>query len=220
MRFVDKNTAPSAASIGGEKMEFDEERSEFECVVLGLLAMGQNTGYRMRKELLRMRGHRWSVESGSVYRALRRLDRDGFVEELGRTGVARRERIEYRITAAGESALQQWLQQSLTSEELEECSDPMRTRTYFLSMLPPERRLLVARKWLNDSRQLVTALRQGLLDAQDSDPMRQIAYRSFVIQAEARQEWLRHLVAYLRPAQEERKPAEQLPRKTKVKAPA
>lgn len=180
-------------------MDSDTVRSEFESVVLGLLASGHQSGYAMRKELMRMRGHRWSVDSGSVYRALRRMERDGLVRVVQRSSASERERTDYALTEAGQASVDQWLRGGLGSDILEECADPIRTRTYFLSLLDPGQRLSVAQTWLKENRQWVMALRRDLKENAAADPLHEIAFRSFVVQAEARQEWLRRLVAYLQP---------------------
>ena len=54
--------------------------SELEYLILAMVGEGVNSGYAMRKRMNRMRGGRWSAESGSVYRVLRRLERDGLEE--------------------------------------------------------------------------------------------------------------------------------------------
>ena len=50
--------------------------SELEYLILAMVGEGVNSGYAMRKEMNRMRGGRWSAESGSVYRVRRRLEAD------------------------------------------------------------------------------------------------------------------------------------------------
>jgi DNA-binding PadR family transcriptional regulator len=65
--------------------------SELEYLILAMVGEGVCSGYAMRKEMNRMRGGRWSAESGSVYRVLRRLERDALLRELRKAGAPNRE---------------------------------------------------------------------------------------------------------------------------------
>src|SRR6476646_3232412 len=101
--------------------------SELEYLILAMVGEGVNSGYAMRKEMNRMRGGRWSAESGSVYRVLRRLQADGLLSEARRVGVPNRERTEYELTKAGEALLNSWLTFPLDRSELVFLLDPIRT---------------------------------------------------------------------------------------------
>ena len=46
--------------------------SELEYLILAMVGEAVNSGYAMRKEMNRMRGGRWSAESGSAPRAVTR----------------------------------------------------------------------------------------------------------------------------------------------------
>src|SRR5690348_498318 len=83
--------------------------SELEYLILAMVGEGINSGYAMRKEMNRMRGGRWSAESGSVYRVLRRLEADSLVIEARRVGVPNRERTEYELSDKGQGLLNSWL---------------------------------------------------------------------------------------------------------------
>jgi DNA-binding PadR family transcriptional regulator len=72
--------------------------------LLALLAEGKAHGYQLKTEYERRTGRSWALNIGQVYTTLQRLERDGLVEELGTDG----DRIEYRLTAAGRTALEAW----------------------------------------------------------------------------------------------------------------
>lgn len=95
-----------------------------------------NSGYAIRKAMTKMKGSRWSSESGSVYRVLRRLESEGYVEITGKVGVPNRERTEYKITATGVKAMQEWVRLPPEPAEWGYLVDPIRTRCYFLKQLP------------------------------------------------------------------------------------
>src|ERR1051325_1186132 len=117
--------------------------SELEYLILAMVGENVNSGYAMRKEMNRMRGGRWSAESGSVYRVLRRLEKDELVREARRVGVPNRERTEYELTEAGQSTLQSWLAFPPDRQEFGYLVDPIRTRAYYLPRLKPAEQLRV-----------------------------------------------------------------------------
>ena len=51
--------------------------------LLALLATGNHHGYELRKELEERTGSMWDLNVGQVYTTLGRLERDGFVVEVG-----------------------------------------------------------------------------------------------------------------------------------------
>lgn len=74
-------------------------------LVLGVVRIFQPVhGYEVRRELITWRAREWaSVQSGSIYNALKTLTRDGFLEVVGTDQVGGRpERTTYRLTTAGE----------------------------------------------------------------------------------------------------------------------
>lgn len=170
--------------------------SELEYLILAMVGEEINSGYAMRKEMNRMRGGRWSAESGSVYRVLRRLEQDGLVKEARRVGVPNRERTEYELTAHGESLLQSWMMFPPDRAEMAFIVDPLRTRAYFLSRLRPVDQVRVVKNWLQESKTFVQDLQRDLqVTAANEDPTRHLAQQNLLFLAEARHEWLRKFLA-------------------------
>ena len=173
--------------------------SELEYLILAMVGEGVNSGYAMRKEMNRMRGGRWSAESGSVYRVLRRLEQDGLVREARRVGVPNRERTEYDLTPPGTSLLQSWLSFPPDRAEMAYMIDPLRTRAYFLARLKPTDQSRVVKNWLQESKQFVHDLERDLqLSSPNEDPVRHLAQQNLLYLAEARHEWIRKLLAYVK----------------------
>jgi DNA-binding PadR family transcriptional regulator len=173
--------------------------SELEYLILAMVGEGVNSGYGMRKEMNRMRGGRWSAESGSVYRVLRRLERDGLVIEARKVGVPNRERTEYELTAQGEGALQSWLTFPPDRGEIAFLVDPIRTRSYFLGRLKMQDQIRVVKSWLQESKQFVQILQREVETApKTANIARGLAYHNVLYLAQARHEWLRKLLATLR----------------------
>lgn len=74
-------------------------------MVLGVVRLLQPVhGYDVRRELMTWRLEEWTnVKTGSIYSALRTLEKDGLVEVTGRLrGDGRPERTEYVLTAEGD----------------------------------------------------------------------------------------------------------------------
>lgn len=173
--------------------------SELEYLILAMVGEDINSGYAMRKEMNRMRGGRWSAESGSVYRVLRRLEQDGLVHEARRVGVPNRERTEYELTPQGQALLQSWMTFPPDRAELAFIVDPIRTRAYFLSRLKPSDQSRVVKTWLQESKTFLHDLERDLqLNVQLEDPIRHLAQQNLLFLAEARHEWLRKLMANIK----------------------
>lgn len=170
--------------------------SELEYLILAMVGEGVNSGYAMRKEMNRMRGGRWSAESGSVYRVLRRLQTDGLVAEARRVGVPNRERTEYDLTRAGEALLNSWLTFPPDRTELAFMVDPIRTRSFFLTRLSHAEQGRVLKTWLQENRRFIEDLEREVVPIGPNEPaLRRVAYQNLLFLAQARQEWLKRMIA-------------------------
>jgi hypothetical protein len=172
--------------------------NELEYLILAMVGDGISSGYAMRKEMNRMRGGRWSSESGSVYRVLRRLEDAGLAEEACRAGVKNRERTEYRLTAQGEAVVTAWLTFSPERTELGFLVDPIRTRAYFLTRLKPAERIRVVKSWLAESKKFCEELERDLDETAFGIPIRDMAYHNLLYLSEARHAWLKKLLVTVR----------------------
>lgn len=169
--------------------------SELEYLILAMVGESVNSGYAMRKEMNRMRGGRWSAESGSVYRVLRRLEADGLLTEARRVGVPNRERTEYELTRAGEALLNSWLTFPPDRSELAFMVDPIRTRSYFLPRLSHVEQGRVLKTWMQENRRFIEDLERETAPFENEHPLQRVAYQNLVILAQARQEWLKRMLA-------------------------
>lgn len=173
--------------------------SELEYLVLGMVGMGINSGYGIRKQMVEFRGGRWSAESGSVYRVLRRLLLDGLVIELRKVGVPNRERTEYALTERGEGVLESWLSFPPERSELGFLIDPIRTRAYFLDRLPQAERARVIRSWMTENRAYMEDLDRYLDKVQaNHGNYSRLCYQEVRYLAEGRHAWLKSLLAYVK----------------------
>ncbi len=157
-----------------------------------------SSGYAMRKQMNRMRGGRWSAESGSVYRVLRRLEKDGLVVQARKVGVPNRERTEYELTPHGDSILHSWLTFPPDRTELAFLVDPLRTRSYYLLRLRPSEQVRVVKMWLQESKQFITDLKRDLDSRGEVDEIRNAGFQNLLFLAEARHEWLKKLLWHVK----------------------
>ncbi|MDQ4006447.1 MAG: PadR family transcriptional regulator [Actinomycetota bacterium] len=134
-----------------------------ELAVLGLLKERSMHGYQLKKSLSETLGPFWQVSYGALYPALKRLSRQGAVEQVfPQTKVGRRRNV-YRITDQGEKVFADLL--SSSGDHLGD-DNGFRVRLAFFRYLKPETRIgvlerrratLLAR--LGELRQRITASR-------------------------------------------------------------
>jgi len=75
-------------------------------VVLGMIALGERTGYDIKRVVERSTAFFWGASFGQIYPELARLEGAGLISGSSR---GPRGRKEYEITAAGRRALRTWL---------------------------------------------------------------------------------------------------------------
>ena len=73
------------------------------------LAEHSSYGYELLERLSLFRFHTGGVDPGAVYRHLRRLESEGYVESRWETGEAGPAKRVYVITAAGQELLKAWV---------------------------------------------------------------------------------------------------------------
>ena len=109
-----------------------------ELAILGLLKERAMHGYQLKKRLADTLGSFWQVSYGSVYPALKRLQREGAVEMIfPREDVGRRKNV-YRITKAGEALFAELLERA--GHEATE-DNGFSVRLAFFKYLKPETRI-------------------------------------------------------------------------------
>src|SRR2546423_9067826 len=114
-----------------------------EVAILGLLKEQTMHGYQLSKRLADTLGAFWKVSYGSLYPALKRLEREGAVESVfPRDEVGRRKNV-YRITEKGEELFYELLQEA-GQESWED--NRFRVRLAFFKYLKPETRLRLLEK--------------------------------------------------------------------------
>jgi len=90
-----------------------EERTltDFEQILLGLLARSPSTGYELKKFFATTSAVVYQPSSGALYPALRRLERRGLLSAEPAPSTAKRGQRRYRLTAPGRTTHARWLRQ-------------------------------------------------------------------------------------------------------------
>jgi DNA-binding PadR family transcriptional regulator len=132
-----------------------------ELAVLGLLKERAMHGYQLKKRLADTLGSFWQVSYGSLYPALKRLQREAAVEMIfPKDQVGRRKNV-YRITSKGEALFAELLEQA--GRDSTEDSG-FQVRLAFFKYLKPEtrirllerRRAFLEGRWSNLKQSLVS----------------------------------------------------------------
>jgi DNA-binding PadR family transcriptional regulator len=110
-----------------------------ELAILGLLKERSMHGYQLSKRLTDTLGGFWRVSYGSLYPSLKRLERQGAVEQVfDEQEVGRRKNV-YRITEPGETLFRELLEEAGSDASGEE--NRFRVRLAFFKYLAPESRI-------------------------------------------------------------------------------
>jgi DNA-binding PadR family transcriptional regulator len=99
-----------------------------EYALLGLLALASMSGYDVHRLFARTPLAHFSPSPGSIYPALKRLARRGLVTAALDTATEARPRRVYSLTEAGLAALEAWLRQPVTREEVMRNQDAIMLR--------------------------------------------------------------------------------------------
>jgi DNA-binding PadR family transcriptional regulator len=169
-----------------------------ELAILGLLKERAMHGYQLKKRLADTLGSFWQVSYGSLYPALKRLQREAAVEMIfPREQVGRRKNV-YRITEKGEALFAELLERA--GQEATEDSG-FSVRFAFFKYLKPEtrirllerRRTFLEGRWSNIRASLqsykegIDSYTQSLMNHELAATETDIRWLEDLIQAEQRQ---------------------------------
>lgn len=112
--------------------------TELDNCILGVIWRdGPTSAYGVRAHFARSTTPTWSSSTGTVYPAIRRLRKAGYLKAASPTGPRKSELLS--LTPKGREALRDWLR-TVTPQLGASTADPVRTRVHFLTALAPDAR--------------------------------------------------------------------------------
>jgi DNA-binding PadR family transcriptional regulator len=105
-------------------------------VILGMIAMGRQTGYEIKQFVDNTTRLFWAASYGQIYPELRRLEATGLVRGRSEPTGDRARRV-YELTDEGTAALRAWL--AAEDEPLYELRDEGMLKLFFSDTLPEQR---------------------------------------------------------------------------------
>jgi DNA-binding PadR family transcriptional regulator len=105
-------------------------------VILGMIALGRESGYDIKQLVDRSTRHFWAASYGQIYPELRRLEQAGLVRGWSKPSGARARTV-YELTQAGWDALRDWLESD--AELLYEPRDEGMLKLFFSDVAPETR---------------------------------------------------------------------------------
>lgn len=166
--------------------------------ILGLLREGPMHGYELKQRLVDL-GF-WRISFGSVYPALRRLDKQGWVQVS--PGAGRRK--EYQITAEGKEHFQQILEDEASEVEN---TTAFHVRLAFFRYMEPATRIGFLERRKAVLRERIATVKQSLRKTADRvDRYTQALMEHGMIAAEADVAWLDDLIESERSRPDEQHP--------------
>ncbi len=152
-------------------------------------------GYALKKRLSYMLGHFWTVSYGSLYPALKRLEKSGSIERAYSVKEKTRNRNVFRITRHGEGEFMRMLTEDLSDTSLAD-TEKFDLRMAFFQYLEPETRLglLETRRKLLEEQ--IVKFKAYRSDNGDDDHYRTGLMRHKVDLAKSDMRWLDRLMAH------------------------
>jgi DNA-binding PadR family transcriptional regulator len=168
-----------------------------ELAILGFLSEGPLHGYELRRRVTQLSGYTRPVSDGSLYPAISRMVRDGWLQRRVEPGKAAAQRHVLHLTEAGRSELLTRLRKPAEVD----ITDLTRFLTIlaFLSLLPDEReRQAVLRRRLTFLEQPASFFYDGdrpLRAREITDPCRRGMFVIAGAASRAERSWLRNVLA-------------------------
>ena len=131
-----------------------------ELAILGLLKERSMHGYQLSKRLTDSLGGLWRVSYGSLYPTLKRLERQGAVEQVFDSQEVGRRKNVYRITERGEALFRVLLEEAGPDAAGED--NRFRVRLAFFKYLSPETRVRVLERRRSFLEERLLTLRTSL----------------------------------------------------------
>jgi len=107
-------------------------------VILGMIALGRQTGYEIKQFVDKSTRHFWAASYGQIYPELRRLEEQGLITGQSEP-TGGRARTVYELTDAGHTALSDWLEPE--PDPMFEVRDESMLKLFFSDIGTPKQRI-------------------------------------------------------------------------------
>jgi len=185
-----------------------------ELAILGLLKEKPMHGYELKKRLSFMLGHFWTVSYGSLYPALKRLEKQGDIERAYSVKEKTRNRNVYRVTSKGEAHFMALLADTRAEAALSD-TEKFDIRMAFFQYLTPETRLRLLEKRRSLLEEQVKSFKAYKSSNRNQDHYQSGLLSHKVDQTRSDIRWLDRLIAHEREMIEE-PPVEKLDKEHKA----
>lgn len=115
-------------------------------IILGLLQFGSHSSYSLQKAMEQSTSFFYGASQGSINPALKKLAASGLIEGVPQQDGGRK-RIEYSITAQGQTAFDGWVSSDFTVGRVR---DDSLVRLFFLGHLPLNERNALIKQYCDD----------------------------------------------------------------------
>jgi DNA-binding PadR family transcriptional regulator len=157
--------------------------TELEGAILGVLREGRDvTPYAVRRQFQQSLSAEWSGSAGSIYPAIRRLEREGLITAVVQKKDGRGTKI-YSLTKKGTITHDDWLCD--VARAAGPGMDPFRTRASMWAFLPAARRRTLMKEL---HQEILTRRQRSLRDLEPDDP---VARELLLLQLAMRLQWLK-----------------------------
>ena len=175
-----------------------EELTELEQCVIGVIWRdGPMTAYEVAAHFSASLSPYWSGSAGAIYPVVKRLRKRGLLRGVQRAWNGRRKSM-LTTTPAGKASLRAWLRPPLPPEGGGTTFDPIRTRLFFINVLPADQRLAFiadAERAVNEQIRLNEEHRREE-DAR-GDLLEALGALGVILELKARRQWLRAVRKHL-----------------------
>lgn len=167
------------------------ELTDLEYCVLGVIWRdGPVTAYEIAALFARSLSPYWSGSAGAIYPVVQRLRKRNLVHGARRAWNGSQKTV-LQVTATGKKALREWIAPPLPAGSAAPSFDPIRTRLFFLSVVPAAKRLEVIEAAEQAVRgELAATMKQHKLELNMNDLSEAIGSLGVIHELRGRLRWL------------------------------
>ncbi len=172
--------------------------TELESCVLGFIAEeGPCTAYVIRRRLAQSLSSYWRASAGTIYPLVQRLEARGWIKaEVGPRGS--RIRRAYSLTSAGRNRIKQWLSVPIPISAVAFTHDPIRTRVFFLHLIPLAQRATYIEDAITQTQNLIDAHRSVVLSLPSTtSPYEKLGEEGVILALKARLQCLQKIQRFI-----------------------